>query len=102
MRDLMQQWEMRVSHILDHAAKYHPEREIISRSLEGPIEKTNWAGIHEGAKKTAQALVASGLKTGEPVGVMAWNTARHLKVWYGVSGAGGVLHTLNPRLSRSN
>lgn len=99
MRDLMQQWEMRVSHILDHAAKYHPEREIISRSLEGPIEKTNWAGIHEGAKKTAQALVASGLKTGEPVGVMAWNTARHLKVWYGVSGAGGVLHTLNPRLS---
>lgn len=99
MRDLMQHWEMRVSHILDHAAKYHPNRAIISRSVEGPIETTNWAGIHRGAKQTAQALVKSGMKPGEPVGVMAWNTARHLKVWYGVSGAGCVLHTLNPRLS---
>ncbi|QIE56442.1 long-chain-fatty-acid--CoA ligase [Pikeienuella piscinae] len=99
MRDLMQHWEMRVSHIIDHAAKYHPNRPIISRSVEGPIETTNWAGIHEGARKTAQALTASGLKPGEAVGVMAWNTARHLKVWYGVSGAGCVLHTLNPRLS---
>ncbi|MEX2518264.1 MAG: long-chain-fatty-acid--CoA ligase [Paracoccaceae bacterium] len=99
MRDLMQHWEMRVSHILDYAAKYHPKRSIISRSVEGPIETTNWAGICEGALKTAQALVRHGLKPGEPVGVMAWNTARHLKVWYGVSGAGAVLHTLNPRLS---
>ncbi|MFN3261542.1 MAG: long-chain-fatty-acid--CoA ligase [Pikeienuella sp.] len=99
MRDLMQHWEMRVSHILDHAAKYHGARPIISRTVEGPIETTNWAEIHTGAKKTAQALVRSGIKPGEAVGVMAWNTARHLKVWYGVSGAGAVLHTLNPRLS---
>ncbi len=99
MRDLMQHWEMRVSHILDHAAKYHPKRTIISRTVEGPIATTNWAEIHLGAKKVAQALVRGGLKKGDAVGVMAWNTARHLKVWYGVSGAGGVLHTLNPRLS---
>ena len=99
MRDLMQHWEMRVSHILDHAAKYHPNRPIISRSVEGPIEETNWAGIRAGALRTAQAIHAHGLKRGDAIGVMAWNTARHLKVWYGVSGAGCVLHTLNPRLS---
>lgn len=99
MRDLMQDWEMRVSHIIDHAAKYHPKRTIVTRTTEGPIETTNWAGVHAGAKKTAQAVVASGVKPGEAIGVMAWNTARHLQVWYGVSGAGCVLHTLNPRLS---
>lgn len=99
MRDLMQDWEMRVSHIIDHAAKFHPRRSIVTRTTEGPIERSNWAEVHQGAKRTAQALVASGVKPGQAVGVMAWNTSRHLKVWYGVSGAGAVLHTLNPRLS---
>ncbi|MFV0475662.1 MAG: long-chain-fatty-acid--CoA ligase [Pikeienuella sp.] len=99
MRDLMQHWEMRVSHIIDHAAKYHPNRPIITRTVEGPIEKSNWAAIHRGARQTAQALIATGMKPGETIGVMAWNTGRLMKVWYGVPGAGCVLHTLNPRLS---
>ncbi|MEM7544786.1 MAG: long-chain-fatty-acid--CoA ligase [Pseudomonadota bacterium] len=99
MHNLMQDWEMRVSHIIDHAAKYHAKRTIVTRTTEGPIVTSNWAEVHMGAKKTAQALVAMGRKKGEAIGVMAWNTARHLQVWYGVSGAGCVLHTLNPRLS---
>ncbi len=99
MHNLMQDWEMRVSHIIDHAAKYHPKRTIVTRTTEGPIVTSNWAEVHKGAKKTAQAIIASGRKPGEAIGVMAWNTARHLQVWYGVSGAGCVLHTLNPRLS---
>ena len=99
MHNLMQDWEMRVSHIIDHAAKYHGKRTITTRTTEGPIVTSNWAEVHLGAKKTAQAIVAAGRKPGEAIGVMAWNTARHLQVWYGVSGAGCVLHTLNPRLS---
>jgi len=99
MRDLMQDWEMRVSRIIDHAAKYHGNRPITSRTVEGPIETTNWREVRDGALKVSQGLVGMGVKPGEPIGVMAWNTARHLKVWYGVSGAGAVLHTLNPRLS---
>ena len=99
MRDLMQDWEMRVSRIIDHAAKYHGNRPITTRTVEGPIETTNWREVRDGALKVSQGLVAMGAKPGEPIGVMAWNTARHLKVWYGVSGAGCVLHTLNPRLS---
>ena len=99
MRDLMQDWEMRVSRIIDHAAKYHGNRPITSRTVEGPIETTNWREVRDGALKVSQGLVGLGCKPGEPIGVMAWNTARHLKVWYGVSGAGCVLHTLNPRLS---
>lgn len=99
MRDLMQDWEMRVSRIIDHAAKYHGNRPITTRTVEGPIETTNWREVRDGALKVSQGLVAMGAKPGEAIGVMAWNTARHLKVWYGVSGAGCVLHTLNPRLS---
>lgn len=98
MRDLMQDWSLRVSRIIDHAARYHPDRVVISRDVEGPIRRTSWAEIRDGALKCAQALTRLGLKPGEVVGVMAWNTARHLSVWYGVSGAGAVLHTLNPRL----
>ncbi|MEM9048890.1 MAG: long-chain-fatty-acid--CoA ligase [Pseudomonadota bacterium] len=98
MRDLMQDWPLRVSSILDHAARYHPDRRIVSRDVEGPISTTRYSTIRADALRCAQALVKLGLRPGDVVGVMAWNTARHLKVWYGVSGAGAVLHTLNPRL----
>jgi fatty-acyl-CoA synthase len=98
MHDLMQDWELRVSRIIDHAAKYHPRRPIVSRSVEGPIVETTWAGVRAGALRVAQALTRLGIRKGDVVGVMAWNTERHLRAWYGVTGAGAVLHTLNPRL----
>ena len=94
----MQEFPLRVSQIIDHAALYHPKREIISRSIEGPITQTNWQSIHLQAKKLAQALVKMGVKKGDTIGVMAWNTARHMEVWFGVPGSGAVNHTLNPRL----
>ena len=99
MHNLMQNWPLRVNSILDHAARYHAERPIISRSIEGPITRTNWSGIRQQALRCTQALRTLGIKPGDVIGVMAWNTARHLEVWYGVPGAGAVLHTLNPRLS---
>ncbi len=99
MLGLMQDWKMRVTHILDHAAKYHGSREIISRSVEGPIERSNWAEARDRAIKVAQALTRLGVRPGDMIGCMAWNTTRHLEIWYGVPGAGGVLHSLNPRLS---
>ncbi|MEM7686113.1 MAG: AMP-binding protein, partial [Pseudomonadota bacterium] len=99
MLGLMQDWPLRVSRILDHAAKYHANRRIISRSVEGPITEATWADLHGRALKVSQALVRLGVKRGDMIGCMAWNTTRHMEVWYGVPGAGGVLHSLNPRLS---
>ena len=98
MTVVMQEFPLTVGKILDHAAKYHPNREVISRSVEGPITHTNWSNIQRQAKKLSQALVSMGIQTGDTIGVMAWNTARHFEVWYGVPGAGAVNHTLNPRL----
>ncbi|MEO1920059.1 MAG: long-chain-fatty-acid--CoA ligase [Paracoccaceae bacterium] len=94
----MQDFPLTVGKILDHAAKYHTKRKIISRSIEGPITKTNWGEVQVQAKKVSQALISLGIRTGDVIGVMAWNTSRHLEVWYGVPGAGAVNHTLNPRL----
>ncbi|TVQ54696.1 MAG: long-chain-fatty-acid--CoA ligase [Rhodobacteraceae bacterium] len=94
----MQDWPLRVSRIIDHAARYHAGRAIVSRDGDGVVRRATWAGVRDGALKAAQALTRLGLRRGDRVGVMAWNTARHLELWYGVPGAGGVTHSLNPRL----
>ena len=94
----MQEFPLRVGNIIDHAARYHPRREIISRDVEGPINRTNWNEIRNRALKLAKALQKLGVRKGDVIGVMAWNTSRHLEVVYGVPGVGAVNHTLNPRL----
>lgn len=95
---MMQNFPLRVGGILDHAARYHPERPVIGRSVEGPIVKSTWGEVHREAKQVAAGLKALGVQKGDVIGVMAWNTVRHLSVWYGIPGAGAVNHTLNPRL----
>ncbi len=94
----MQPFSLRVSEIIDHAARYHPNRKIISRNVEGPIIETNWLNIYNKAKKLSKALINLGIKKGDRIGVMAWNTSRHLEIWYGIPGSGAINHTLNPRL----
>jgi len=100
MLGLMQDWPLRISRIIDHAAKYHASHPVLGRSVEGPIVCTDWAGLRSQALKLAQALVRLGVKPGDVIGCMAWNTPRHMETWYGVPDAGGVLHSLTPRLSR--
>ncbi|MEM6679005.1 MAG: long-chain fatty acid--CoA ligase [Pseudomonadota bacterium] len=103
MQGLMQDWSLTTGRILDHAARYHARRPVLSRLPEsGAIVETDWATIRDRALRLAQALHRLGLKPGDVVGCMAWNTARHLEVWYGVPGAGAVLHTLNARLGPSD
>ncbi|MDG5747428.1 long-chain fatty acid--CoA ligase [Qipengyuania sp. XHP0207] len=94
----MQDWTMRISHVIDHAAREAPTREIVTRWADGSETRTNWAGIHRDARKMAQALQALGLKPGDKVASLAMNHSRHLVSWFGVAGMGGVLHTCNPRL----
>lgn len=98
MLGLMQDWQLLTTKIIDHAAIYHKNRKVISRSLEGAIVETNYASIHKKAKQTAHMLQREGIKKGDRVATLAMNTARHLEVWYGINGAGAVYHTLNPRL----
>ena len=98
MLGLMQQWPLLCHKIIDHAARQHGHREIVSRSVEGPIVRTTYADIKQRALKVAQLLARDGYKEGDRIATLAWNTARHIETWYGIMGMGGVYHTLNPRL----
>ncbi len=98
MKGLMQDWPLVVPKILDHAALYHGAREIVSRSVEGPLVRSTYAELHRRARRVANALRRLGVVKGDRVGTLAWNTGRHLEAWYGIMGLGAVCHTLNPRL----
>ena len=98
MLGLMQDWPLTVDKIIDHAKNWHGEREVVTRSVEGPIVRTTYAQIHERAKRVSSALKDWGIKPGDRVATLAWNTANHIEAWYGIMGIGGVCHTLNPRL----
>jgi fatty-acyl-CoA synthase len=98
MLGLMQDWPLLCHRIIDHAALNHGERPVISRSIEGPIHTTNYAQVRARALKVAQRLERDGIRVGDRVATLAWNTWRHLEAWYGIMGIGAVYHTINPRL----
>ncbi len=98
MLGLMQDWPLLCHRIIDHAAINHGERPVISRSLEGPIHTSNYATIRARALRVAQRLERDGIRLGDRVATLAWNTFRHLESWYGILGIGAIYHTVNPRL----
>ena len=98
MRGLMQQWPLLCHKIIDHAALHHGDREVVSRSVEGPIHRTNYREVRARARRVAKRLDADGFRLGDRGATLAWNTWRHLEVWYGLLGLGGIYHTINPRL----
>jgi fatty-acyl-CoA synthase len=98
MMGLMQDWPLTVDRILTHAAAWHGGREIVTRSVEGPIVRTTYAELQDRARRLTNALIWLGIEPGDRVATLAWNTARHMEAWYAVMGMGAVCHTLNPRL----
>jgi fatty-acyl-CoA synthase len=98
MLGLMQDWPLLCHRIIDHAATYHAERRVVSRSIEGPIHTTNYSSIRKRSLRVAQRLEKDGIRLGDRVATLAWNTWRHVEAWYGILGLGAVYHTVNPRL----
>ena len=98
MLGAMSDWEMRATHLLDHTAREHGDREIVSRWADGSTTRTDWAGIARDARRLSSALTRRGIAKGDRVATLAMNHSRHLTAWYGAIGAGGVVHTINPRL----
>ncbi len=98
MLGLMQDWPLLCHRVIDHAATHHANRMVVSRSVEGPTHTTNYAGIRARALKVAQRLDRDGIRLGDRVATLAWNTWRHLEAWYGIMGVGAIYHTVNPRL----
>ena len=94
----MMQQPLLVSGLLTHAARYHGDIEIVSRTVEGPIHRYTYTDAALRARKVAQGLQKLGLKHSSRVATLAWNGYRHFELYYGISGMGAVMHTINPRL----
>ncbi len=94
----MQSQPLLISNLIVHADRHHHSTEIVSRRVEGDIHRTTWGQVAARARRVANALDSLHLSFGDRVGTLAWNGYRHLELYFGVSGSGRVLHTLNPRL----
>ncbi len=98
MQGLMMDRELLISAIIDHAALYHGDTEIVSVNTSGGINRYGYADCRARSLKLASALKKKGMQKSDRIGTLAWNNHRHLELYYGVSGSGLVCHTLNPRL----
>ncbi|MBC7506736.1 MAG: long-chain-fatty-acid--CoA ligase [Sandarakinorhabdus sp.] len=98
MLGTMQDWPLLVWKLIDHAAISHGDREVISLVCEGGEHRSNWRNVRGRARQVAAALRRMRMEPGDRVATLAWNTYRHVESWYGISGMGGVAHTINPRL----
>ena len=98
MLGLMQHHPLLVSSLIEHAIRSHPDTEIVSRTVEGAIHRTSYGQIGRRAKQVANFLRERGVGPGARIGTLAWNGYRHMELYFGVSGTGAVLHTINPRL----
>ncbi|MDO8767413.1 MAG: long-chain-fatty-acid--CoA ligase [Burkholderiaceae bacterium] len=98
MSSLMQQQPLLISGLIEHAAMHHGGVEIVSHVSDTRIYRSNWGNVHGRAKRLANALTTLGVKPGQRIATLAWNTHRHLELYFAVSGMGAVSHTVNPRL----
>ena len=98
MQGLMSERPLLISSIITHAALYHHDTEIVSRTVEGAIHRYTYAEAERRSKRLARALLRLGINPGDRLGTLAWNTFRHFELYYGISGIGAVCHTINPRL----
>ncbi len=98
MLGLMQNHQLLISTLIEFAERHHGEGEIVSRRVEGDIHRYTYKDVATRSRQVANALDGLKLQFSDRVATLAWNGYRHLELYFGVSGSGRVLHTLNPRL----
>jgi fatty-acyl-CoA synthase len=98
MRGLMSERPLLISTLIQHAARYHGDVEIVSRLVDRSLHRYTYAEAERRSRRLARALLRLGIAPGDRVGTLAWNNFRHFELYYGVSGIGAVCHTINPRL----
>ena len=98
MQGNMMLQQFNVIQLLTHAAQFHPTQEVVTQRVEGDIHRSNYKTIYTRASQLANALATLGVQQGDCIASLAWNTYRHMEIYYAVSGMGAVIHTVNPRL----
>ena len=95
----MQDFPLTLDKFLAHAAKWHPNAEVVTAGDDGTIARIGYAALHARARRVSGVLADLGVRTGDRVATLAWNSQAHVEAWYGTMGMGAVCHTLNPRLT---
>src|SRR5262249_32976633 len=98
MKGLMQDTPLSTTSIIRYAARAHASREVVSRTIEGNVVRSCYAETYRRIERAARVLRQLGVTRGDRVATLAWNTHRHLELFYAAPGIGAVLHTVNPRL----
>ena len=98
MRGLMMDRPLLIGALIQYAAEYHGDAEIVTRTTEGPIHRYSYVEAERRARRLAKALRRLGVGFGDRVATIAWNNQRHLELYFAISGIGAVCHTINPRL----
>ncbi|MEW4449427.1 long-chain-fatty-acid--CoA ligase [Qipengyuania sp. JC766] len=99
MHGALQDFALTLDKFLDHAAKWHPETEVVTAREDGSTARIGYAGLNLRARQVSGALRSLGVAQGDRVATLAWNTQEHMEAWYGIMAMGAVCHTLNPRLT---
>ena len=99
MFGLMQHQELMVSAVIKHAARHHPNAELVSKTTEGTIHRYSYREFERRARRMVRVLQKLGVKTQDRVATLAWNGYRHMELYYAISGMQAITHTINPRLS---
>jgi len=98
MLGLMQNQPLVINKIMEYAALYHPDREVVTNTVEGGIHRTNYGGVIKRSAQMAHALSRLGIEPGDCISTLAWNTVRHFELYLAVPCMGSILNTINPRL----
>ncbi|MEW9837666.1 AMP-binding protein [Mesorhizobium marinum] len=95
----MQPYSLTLDKYLDHAAKWHPEAEVVTARTDGENTRIGYAPLRQRALLLSSVLSELGVRTGHRVATLAWNSQAHVEAWYAIMGMGAACHTLNPRLT---
>ncbi len=95
----MQPFDLTLDKFLDHAAKWHPRREVVTAREDGGIDRIGYADLRARSLRVSSVLAGLGVRRGDRVATLAWNSQAHVEAWYAIMGMGAVCHTLNPRLT---
>ena len=101
MRGLIMDRPLLISSLLRHVSAVSGDREFVARTVEGPVHRYTYDDAHHRTRQLANALAALGVKQGDRVATLAWNTHRHFEAYFAIAGMGAVSHTVNPRLHPS-
>ncbi|MHA6722390.1 AMP-binding protein [Sphingomonas sp. RS2018] len=95
----MQDFALTLDRFLHHAAKWHPDAQVVTARGDGGVDRIGYAALKDRSLRVSSVLAGLGIARGDRVATLAWNSAQHVEAWYAVMGMGAVCHTLNPRLT---